>query len=145
MIIELISLFRIRICKNKEFNSSVEQPPFQTVTAKDYRLIMPPPPQMEMNKQVQEESGISNKGISEEITSASATIFQQTTDSPNAIRELDDDGTEHQEKTIDSVQPIEEDSKHNKRWLSIDSEIYECQSTLRVSMLPRTVQIYHKR
>ena len=99
----------------------------------------------EMATQAQETMAI--KEISKESTGTFA-LTENHFESPSAIRELDQEpetaSESGAEKINENVAPATTEPEHHQ-WLSIDNENYEYQSTLRISLLPRKVQIYHGR
>lgn len=148
-------ILSIRICKNKDFEGNGE-PPFQVLSAKDYIIKLPVtetqipelPDQTEepSNELTTDEEKLATKsGISEDI-SGNFELAGKTSNSPNAIKELDQEESDvvvETEPITDQPSTVLEDEAEQNQWLSIDNENYEYQSTLRISLLPRKAQIYH--
>lgn len=149
----------IRICKNKEFEGNGE-PPFQVLSGKDYIIKLPVvemqnsemPDQTakqsnELATQIEEQQFATKSAISEDI-SGSFELAGKALNSPNAIKELDQEEPDvimETEPSADQPSTVLEDEVEQNQWFSIDNESYEYQSTLRISLLPRKVQIYHSR
>lgn len=154
--------YSIRICKNKEYegNDDVESP-FQVLSAKDYHIKLPVlettvaevlDENVDLSSVAESQIGeemFATKGISEDI-SGNFELTGKSLNSPNAIRELDHEESEviiENESNEEQKNPNSEefDEVEQNQWFSIDNENYEYQSTLRISLLPRKVQIYHSR
>lgn len=117
------------------------------ITAKDYHIKLP------IVERADEADGgePAPQGINEDVTGKFALFEKSQLDSPTAIKELDQEEAEPPSESI----PVEvaasvpsdgeEGASEHHQWLSIDSESYEYQSTLRISLLPRKVQVYHGR
>lgn len=154
-------IYSIRICKNKKYEGN-DEPPFQVLSAKDYHIKLPVlettvaevlGENVDLSSvapsQGKEETFATEGGISEDI-SGNFALAGKTFNSPNAIRELDQEESEviieneSKEEQI-STDTEESDEFQQNQWFSIDNESYEYQSTLRISLLPRKVQIYHSR
>ncbi|KAJ6224366.1 hypothetical protein RDWZM_002911 [Blomia tropicalis] len=144
------------ICKNKEFEG--QEPPYQVVVAKDYQIKMPNIDDGEqlllgedqINHSESEvpvkEQTLTRRGrsIDENINgSFKLAEIESLPINPNGIKELDVDEITQEEKIEENVpEETTEELGHNK-WLSIDNENYEYQSTLRITLLPQKVNIYH--
>lgn len=57
------------------------------------------------------------------------------------------DGEQSSENIVSETSSVspEDNVSSNKKWITIDNENYEIQSSLKVSLLPSKVQIYHPR
>jgi len=112
------------------------------VNAKDYRISLPI---VERDEDIAEE--VAPVGISEEIT-GKLTLPEGQFDSPKAIKELDQvepNASEVSEVAGAQGDALDEEADQHNQWLSIDNENYEYESTLRISLLPRKLKIYHGR
>lgn len=101
----------------------------------------------ELATQIEEQQFVTKSAISEDI-SGSFELAGKALNSPNAIKELDQEEPDvimETEPSADQPSTVLEDEVEQNQWFSIDNESYEYQSTLRISLLPRKVQIYHCR
>lgn len=68
---------------------------------------------------------------------------------PNAIKEIDGDDNHVVDQTEQNIQDPDNDDNdvgnvdENIGWISIDNECYELPSKFKISLLPRSVLIYH--
>lgn len=142
-VIVLHSHFRVRVLKNQQFSGDVEKKPFTTIQAKDVQFKFAEPEKKSLLK-FDEQGDLMNtlKGINTTTDNKTLDILDTIAYRSTAIKELDDDRVHVESSPVASDAPTPSADDEVIKWLSIDNENYEYQSSIKLTLLPKRVKIY---